>query len=122
MKLLSVEDIELIHSEVIGTNELQGIAGNKSLDAMANRVLNRIHYGMVTDVYDLASTYAVVIAVGHIFNDANKRTAFKAMNICLRSNGAYLDFDTENIGQIIIKVAQGLIDEAELTRYLRRLK
>ena len=110
-----------IHEAVINENELQGLAGNKSLDAIVARVENRIHYGLVGDVYDLAASYGVVIAIGHAFNDANKRTAFRAMVICLRLNGVFPTFDTENIGQTIIKVSRGLIDEMELARYLRAL-
>jgi death-on-curing protein len=122
MKLLNTEAVFLIHEAVINPNELQGLAGDKSLDAVVSRVENRIHYGMIQDEYDLASSYAVVIARGHVFNDGNKRTAFKAVRICLQLNNIFVSFDTESIGQIIIKVAQGLIDEVELARYLRNLK
>lgn len=122
MKLLGVEDVFSIHEQVINENELQALAGNKSLDSIIARVENRIHYGMIEDVYDLAATYAVVIAVGHVFNDANKRTAFRTMNTCLRLNCIYPEQDTESVGNMIVKVAQGLVDEAELARYLRLLK
>lgn len=121
MKLLSTEEVLLIHEEVINPNELQGLAGNKSLEAVIYRVDSRIHYGMVADIYDLAATYAVVIAVGHVFNDANKRTAFRTMDMCLRQNGIFPCYDTESIGQTIIKIAQGQMDEVELARYLRAL-
>nr|CAA6803717.1 MAG: Death-on-curing protein [uncultured Thiotrichaceae bacterium] len=119
MKLLSAQDIQAIHEKVIDPNELQGLAGDKSLDAVLSRVENRIQYGLITDVYDLAATYAAVIAVGHVFNDANKRTAFITMDACLRENGITLEYDTESIGQTIIKVAQSKMDEVEQARYLR---
>lgn len=121
MKLLSVEDVLLIHEEVINPNELQGIAGDKSLEAVIHRVDTRVHYGMVGDLYDLAAIYASVLAVGHVFNDANKRTAFRTMDLCLRQNGILPCYDTESIGQVMIKVAQGKMDEVELARYLRTL-
>ncbi len=70
-------------------------------------------------MFDLAASYGVVIAVGHAFNDANKRTAFRAMDVCLRLNGIFLTFDTEDIGQTMVKVSQGLIDEMQLAWYLR---
>jgi len=38
---------------------------------------------MIKDVYELAACYATYIAIGYTFNDANKRTAFAAMDICL---------------------------------------
>ncbi len=122
MELLSSEDIFSIHGKVINPNELQGLAGNKSLDAVINRVENRIHYGIIKDEYDLAATYAVVIGIGHVFNDTNKRTSFVAMDTCLRKNGIIIEFDFETIGAVIIKVAQGIMDEIELARYLRTLQ
>ncbi len=121
MKILGTEDVFAIHEAVININELQGLAGNKSLDAVVKRVENRIYYGLIGDVFDLAASYAVVIAMGHAFNDANKRTAYKTMVTCLRLNGIFPTFDTEDIGQRIIKVSQGLIDETELARYLRSM-
>ena len=119
LELLNFSDVLEIHEKVILPNELQGLAANKSLDAVMNRVENRIHYGLIEDVFDLAATYAVVIAVGHVFNDANKRTAFIAMDSCLRKNGIILEFHSESTGQIIIKVAQGIMNEIELAQYLR---
>lgn len=87
MELLHSEDIMIIHDKVIKHYEIQGLAGNKSLDSVMARVENRVHYGMIEDIYDLAAAYAGVIAVGHVFNDANKRTAFVAMDTVLRKNG-----------------------------------
>ncbi len=120
MKLLSAETVFAIHETVVNKHELQGLAGNKSfLDAVVARVENRIHYGFIEDVFDLAASNGVIIAVGHVFNDGNKRTAFRTMVTCLRLNGVFPSFVTEEIGQIIVKVSQGLIDEVELARYLR---
>ncbi len=59
--------------------------------------------------------YAVVISRGHVFNDGNKRTA-------LMSALAYLDaagFPLQRSGQleeVMVDVAQGLLDEADLAR------
>ena len=121
MEILRSEDVLNIHAKVIDPQELQGLAGNKSLEAIIHRIENRIHYGLVGDMYDFAATYAVVIAVGHVFDDANKRTAVIAMDTVLRRNGISLKFDAEKIGQVIIKVAQGIVDETELARHLRCL-
>ena len=109
----------MIHEQVIESNELQGMAKHKSIEAILSRIDNRIAYGMINDVFELAACYACYIAVGHAFNDANKRTAFATMDICLTVNGIELDFDTEETGNKIIKAAQGIIDEAELAEWLR---
>jgi len=122
MIILGTQDILQIHKNVISPNELQGLAPDKSLDATLTRVENRIRYGMIRDEYDLAACYAVVIAVGHMFNDANKRTVFRSMDICLQLNGIFLKYDTVEMGQTIINVAQKRIDEIELAYYLRSLQ
>ena len=108
-----------IHDLVIGRNELQGMAGNKSLDAVLARIENRMAFGMISDEFDLAANYACFLAVGHVFNDANKRTAFACMDVCLSLNGFDLDYDHVEVGNLIISVAQGIVDETELSAWLR---
>lgn len=110
-----------MHEQVVGPDELQGIALNKSIESVLARVENRVAYEMIEDVFELAACYACCIAVGHAFNDGNKRTAFKAMDTCLTVNGIELDFDTVEAGEMMIKVAQGIVDEKELAEWLRTL-
>tara|TARA_Y100000031_G_scaffold152249_1_gene195003 strand:- start:73 stop:453 length:381 start_codon:yes stop_codon:yes gene_type:complete len=121
MKFLSAEDVVVIHEEVIDPNELQGLAANKSIEAIIARIHNRMAYGMIDDVYELAACYACYIAVGHAFHDANKRTAFATMDICLTLNDIELDFNTEEAGNMIIKAAQSLLDEKDIASWLKKL-
>jgi len=83
--------------------------------------LPRIRYGMINDVYELAACYATYIAVGHASNDANKRTAFATMDICLTLNGIELSYDTIEAGDIVRSAAQESIDEFESADWLRSL-
>ena len=117
--LLSIEQVDAIHDQVLNPGELQGRALDKSLEGALARVDNRIHYGMVDDAYDLAAAFAVAIATGHCFNDGNKRTAHQCMDTCLDVNGIEISWNTEEIGDLIIQVAQGLVGEAELAAWLR---
>ena len=119
MKFLHNSDVIEIHDLVIGRNELQGMAGNKSLDAVLGRIENRMSFGLISDEFDLAACYACFLAVGHVFNDANKRTAFACMDVCLSLNGVDLDYDHVEIGNLIISAAQGVVDETELSAWLR---
>ncbi|MGI9293575.1 MAG: type II toxin-antitoxin system death-on-curing family toxin [Pseudomonadales bacterium] len=119
MKYLTAKDVVAIHERVIEPHELQGMAHNKSIEAILARIDNRMSYGMVNDIFELAACYACYIAVGHAFHDANKRTAFASMDICLVLNGIELLFDTEEAGQMVIKAAQGIADEEELVNWLR---
>ncbi|MGK8234241.1 type II toxin-antitoxin system death-on-curing family toxin [Roseovarius sp. MS2] len=117
--LLSVEQVETLHDLVLNPGELPGRALDKSLSGALARVDNRLAYGMIEDVFDLAAAYAEAIAQGHCFNDANKRTAYRVMIVCLRLNGMTMTHDTEDVGQRIIRLAQRLDDAGEMADWLR---
>ncbi len=110
-----------MHEQIVGPDELQGMARNKSIESVLAGIDNRVAYGMIEDVFELAACYACYIAVSHVFNDGNKRTAFTAMDTCLRINGVELDFDTVEASDMIIKAVQGVVDEKELADWLRIL-
>ena len=94
--------------------------GAAALEGALARVENRLAYEMISDAYDLAAAYAVAMAQGHCFNDANKRTAHQAMDVCLDLNGIQIAWSHEDIGQTIIRAAQRLMDEGELAEWLRQ--
>ena len=121
MKYLLSEEVIALHEQAIEPNELQGMARNKSIESVLARIDNRIAYGLIEDVFELAACYACYIAVGHPFNDGNKRTAFAAMGACLKINSIELDFDAVETSEMIIKAAQGIVDEKELAEWLRIL-
>ena len=121
MIVISATDVIEIHDLVIAPNELQGLAKDKLVEAIIARIDNRMTYGMIRDVYELAACYACYIAVGHAFHDANKRTAFACMDTCLALNGIELIYDTLETGDQIIRAAQGIADEMELAAWLRGL-
>lgn len=120
LKLLDKNIVVAIHDSALNSNELAGFAGDKSLDAVLGRVENRLHYGLIGDEFDLAASYACVLAVGHVFNDANKRTAFAVLDTCLLSHGIELQYNVIELADLIIQAAQSRIDEQELAQWLRR--
>jgi len=117
--LLDRQLADLIHDTVLNPGELQGMAGDKSLDGALARVDNRLIYGMINDVFDLAAAYCVAIATGHVFNDANKRTAHQAMDVCLDLNGIQLPHKATEAGDVIRAVAQRQMGEEDLAAWLR---
>ena len=119
-RLLTEAQVIDIHDEVLNPGELPGLALDKSLSGALARVDNRMAYGMIADVFDLAAAYAVAIATGHCFNDANKRTAFRVMQIALWINDAPVMFELAQTGPLIIEVAQGRVDEGDLAAWLRK--
>ena len=74
------------------------------------------------DAYDLAAAYAyaVAIAQGHCFNDGNKRTAYRVMQICLELHSLVYPSNQKTIGPVIIRTAQRLLDDGELAHWLRQ--
>jgi death-on-curing protein len=119
-RTLTAELVELIHDQVLNPGELSGRARDKSLEGALARVENRLAYEMISDAYDLAAAYAVAIAQGHCFNDANKRTAHQAMDVCLDLNGVQINWTATEIGPVIIRAAQRLLAEGELADWLRK--
>ena len=122
MYLLSEEDVIYIHDQVLNENDLPGLARDKSLSGALGRIDFRLSYGLIKDEYDLAATYAVVLSTGHLFNDGNKRTAFRCMDVILRLHEISFEWQTKELGQKIIEAAQGLIDELELATWLRNYR
>jgi death-on-curing protein len=118
--LITRDAVLALHDAVLNANELQGMAGDKSLDAVLGRVMSRLRYGLIDDVFDLAAAYATVLAVGHVFNDGNKRTAFTVMDICLVQNGIQPQYNVIDAADVIISTAQGQTDSKELAQWLRR--
>ena len=117
--LLSPALVEAIHDEVLNPGELPGRARDKSLEAALARVDNRLAYGMINDIFDLAAAYAVAIARGHCFNDGNKRTAHQSMDTCLDLNGIQISWNADEVGQTIIRCAMGQMDDGDLADWLR---
>ncbi len=121
MYLLSEDDVIHIHDQVLNPDELQGLAGDKSLSGALSRVKFRLAYRLIKDQFDLAAAYAVVISTGHVFNDGNKRTAFRCMDTVLQLHGTDILWNTETVGAKIIDVTQGKVDEINLAAWLRSL-
>lgn len=117
--LLSADSVELIHEQVIHAAELQGRSADKSLESTIARVNNRLAYGLIHDVFDLAAAYAAAIAQGRYFRDANKRTAFQTMDVVLDLNRVQVNWSTEEVGEQIIGLAQSTISESDFADWLR---
>ena len=118
---LTVDDVVAIHDYVLDDHELQGLACDKFLDGVLGRVENRLkYYGLITDVFELAASYAAAISQAHCFNDGNKRTAFQVMDVVLDLNGVQMTWDTEVIGQKMVLLAQSKLDDAGFADWLRQ--
>ncbi|MDO9338181.1 MAG: type II toxin-antitoxin system death-on-curing family toxin [Caulobacter sp.] len=90
------------------------------LDSALQRPRNRHAYEGVSDLADLAASYAVAICGNHPFVDGNKRSAFLALVLFLRLNGHRLVVDQVEAIRTIFALASGELGHADLTDWVRR--
>ncbi|MCL6406625.1 type II toxin-antitoxin system death-on-curing family toxin [Dickeya dadantii] len=121
MKWVSAQDVIDFHDRILQV--LPGVAGMADpgrAEALIYRVQNRLYYEGVTELFELAATYWVTIARGHIFNDGNKRTAFFVTMIFLRRNGILIVDNDNSLEELTIKAATGECLVSELAEQLRQ--
>ncbi|APR35502.1 type II toxin-antitoxin system death-on-curing family toxin [Paraburkholderia sp. SOS3] len=100
-----------IHDEIL--LEEPGLAGfsGRGFDGLQStlaRIDNWAQYAGLNDVFGIAAMYGVAIARGHVFNDANKRTALVSALTYLRLQGITVDRDAR-LEEIMVRVAEGTI-------------
>jgi death-on-curing protein len=71
------------------------------------------------DLAALAAAYAMGIAKNHPFIDGNKRTALVVCLTFLRVNGKDVHSSQADIYSIFLKLAEGMVSEADLAVWLR---
>lgn len=115
-----IEALKVLHERSLALHGGPSGVRNEGLLASAlERPKNRFHYESVSDIVELAATYAVAISGNHPFVDGNKRAAFHAMALFLRLNGLRLKADQADAARTIFKLAAGELDIPALTAWLR---
>jgi death-on-curing protein len=107
-----------IHDLILSTEAgLVGGYGSGPVEGALARVQNRVEYAGLEDIFDIAAMYAVAIARGHVFNDANKRTALVTALTFLALQGVELAREPF-LEEIMVLVAEGAIEDEELSLVL----
>jgi death on curing protein len=116
---LSRELILAIHDEQLAEHGgSTGLRDPGLLDSAVARPLNRPGHDE-PDTVELAAVYALAIARNHPFIDANKRTAFVALELFLRLNGlAFTAGDAESV-VMTLAMAAGELPDAEFIAWVR---
>lgn len=89
------------------------------LSALA-RPQNLYAYGEDVDIAALAASYAFGIAKNHPFIDGNKRTALVVMRTFLALNGVDFVATPEDKYLMILRLAEGTLEEDELAAWVRK--
>jgi death-on-curing protein len=115
-----IEALKVLHERSLALHGgPSGVRDHGLLESALERPKNRFHYESVSDVGELAATYAAAISGNHPFIDGNKRAAFHAMTLFLRLNGLRLKTDQADAARTIFRLAAGELDISALTDWLR---
>jgi len=119
---ISPEEVIALHDGLIARyGGLSGMSDAGRVEALVSRVINRELYEGETDIYALAALYLVAISRGHVFNDANKRTAFNTMMLFLRRNGMRFT-DGPQWEDLTVRAATGELSPAEVAQQLHAMQ
>lgn len=117
---LEARALELLHGESLQQHGgLTGLRDAGPFESALARPRNLHAYEGVTDIIVLAACYGVALARNHPFNDGNKRVAFIAMILFAQLNGARIDAGQAEAAIIMLSVADGTVELAELAAWLR---
>ncbi|HID9413501.1 TPA: type II toxin-antitoxin system death-on-curing family toxin [Proteus mirabilis] len=119
---VSAQEVIAFHDRIL--QRFPGVAGMPDpgrAEALIYRVQNRKHYEGITDLFELAATYWVAIARGHIFNDGNKRTAFFVTMTFLYRNGIRIRDTGNMLENLTVEAATGEKTVDQLAKHLQNL-
>ncbi len=120
MRHISPEELIALHDANISRyGGLPGMSDPGRAEAIIGRVQARVAYEEITDLFEVSATYLVATA-GHIFNDADKRTALNSALLFLRRNGVQV-FDSPELADLTVGAATGEISVSSVADTLRRL-
>lgn len=109
----------LAYAEVLRrTGGLGGLRDEGLLESALARPRNLHLYEAVTEIRQLAVSYAAGILRNHPFTDGNKRAAFIALSLFLNVNGCRLTADPLDAGNIFFDAAAGRLDEEALLKWI----
>lgn len=96
-----------------------GLRDEGLLDSALSRPLNRFAYENLSDLHELAATYAIAISANHPFIDGNKRMAFMALGQFLDDNGFELTASDDDATEVMLRVARNELTIDVLADWLR---
>jgi death on curing protein len=118
--VLDSQFVIAIHDEILAeTGGLPGLAGGGvgAVEAALFRIEMHAHYAGLDDVFGIAGLYAEAVARGHVFNDANKRTALTCALTYLYRQGIQIPRVAE-LEEVVVLLAAGEITGAAFADFL----
>lgn len=73
-----------------------------------------------TDLFEMAAAYLFHVVKNHPFLDGNKRVGAVAALVFLALNGVDFDAPEDDFAEMVLAVARGELDKADVAVFLRR--
>ena len=121
IKALDQERVLLIHSQMLHKyGGIEGIRDEELLDSAINTPFQTFGgIELYPTLFDKAARLGYGLIKNHPFLDANKRTGTGAILVFLMINGINLNFDDDDLINLIYKVADDSIDYYDLLKWLK---
>ncbi|HIU36882.1 MAG TPA: type II toxin-antitoxin system death-on-curing family toxin [Candidatus Aphodousia faecigallinarum] len=87
------------------------------IEALCERVRQICQYEEAKTLPQVGAVYCEVIARGHAFADANKRTAVNALYLFLHRNGVQTKVPSD-LADFVVSVSTGSINRQEAAKYV----
>ena len=119
MKFPDKLDVLAVHARLIAeTGGSVGLRDERVLESALVAAENRHNYEDA-DLVTCAATYAYHLTQAHAFIDGNKRAAAAITETFLETNGSQLAMTDEEVVQLFLDIAAGLLSRAEVETSLR---
>jgi death on curing protein len=119
---LTLDEIMLLHQRLVdafgGSPEIRDRGLLQSALSMPSAAFagQFLH----TSLAEMGAAYLFHLVMNHLFVDGNKRTGAAAARIFLKMNGANFDPDETEYGDLVLAVASGKLDKADVIAFFKR--
>jgi death-on-curing protein len=119
---LTLTEVLEIHRDQI--SRYGGTTGIRDIELLKSALgMPAATYGgefLHTDVFEMAAAYLFHLVKNHPFLDGNKRVGAVAALVFLLLNGHDFDAPEDDFAEMVLLVARGEIDKAEVAVFIRR--
>ncbi|HBH27478.1 MAG: type II toxin-antitoxin system death-on-curing family toxin [Desulfofustis sp. PB-SRB1] len=122
MKFLTLTEVLEIHRDQIA--RYGGTTGIRDIELLKSALgMPAATYGgefLHTDAFEMAAAYLFHLVKNHPFLDGNKRVGAVAALVFLLLNSHNFDAPEDEFAEMVLLVARGEVDKAEVTVFIRR--
>jgi death-on-curing protein len=124
IKYLEFDGVVAIHQHIIeNSGGALGIRDKALLISALQRPKNLAYYDFGGDIFDLAATLAVGIAMNHPFFDGNKRCALMCAVMFLSKNVVNLKkMNIPRFRKLMVDIATHKVSDSDVANFLRDLE